>query len=147
MLLIWSSTASPIKKWKHSCFQASGKESWIEWQQQRRGEKINTCANFFVRSVLFGCFCKQLAAVVVTSQGTGGMAVPVCYQRKHRDTNSFLDHTLFSIQHFYQPCSLSLLHSCQEKKKRIYWTLEVHFSRIKGLTKISFWATSGVISV
>lgn len=37
---------------------------------KRRGEKINTCANFFVRSLLFGYFCKQSAAVVVRSQDT-----------------------------------------------------------------------------
>lgn len=82
---------------------------------KRRVEKINTCANFFVRSLLFGYFCKQLAAVVVRSQDTGGMVVIVCYQRKHRNMNPFPDHTLFSIQHFYQPCSLSLFLSRWEK--------------------------------
>lgn len=41
---------------------------------KRRGKKINRCANFFIRSFLFGCFFKQLAAVVMRShQDTGGM--------------------------------------------------------------------------
>lgn len=112
---------------------------------KKRGEKINTCANFFVGSLLFGCFCKQLAAVVIRSQGTGGMAGIVSSQRKHRNKLLPWPHLVFYS--IFLPALFPPSFPFLPGKKIMYCTLVVHFSRMKRLTEISFWDTSGVRSL
>lgn len=115
---------------------------------KRRGKKINRCVNFFIWFFFY--------LVVFLSSGFCGHEKQLGQHRWNDCYHALLKETRrrtpspsppYFLLMVLPACRLTLvpsLSSSPARKKCAYWTLIIHFSRMKRLTEISFWDTSGI---